>query len=377
MSTTQMTTGNPLAVKAYSRKTWLQALRRTALSVMYNSGSVYVPPELQGAKNRGDQLTFSYVGKLTKVPIGEGGTASVNAEALETKAHSMAIGMSRLPVESPNEDTIEQQRTYINFDEVARQQLAARAAELIDASTFNQLAGAAVTSGSLSVDGTNYTSAADRLHIYGHNTPVAPTSARIVRASAAANDESLTSADTMRLDYLDYCGELLSATGQPVEPLDDGCFNAFISPYDIVNMRHDTSGKVQWFAIELAALMGGDKTDLETKFPTSIKPVGKYRNFWIYEAPRVAQGVNSSTGANITTVRRNVIVGKNALSYASPNGGLPKDKDVPMTLHEELRDVGYYKLNEARMIYGLKKMQPTGKEDIGVVVLSTYAAAHA
>ena len=103
---------------------------------------------------------------------------------------------------------------------------------------------------------------------------------------------------------------------------------------------------------------------------------GKYKNVYIYQAPRVAYGQNSSGSAVITTVRRAVLCGADAVSFASPFGGRPTDTNVPIKFFEELVDLGYYKSQEGRLLYGLKKMIPDNKEDIGVTVISTYAAAH-
>jgi hypothetical protein len=105
--------------------------------------------------------------------------------------------------------------------------------------------------------------------------------------------------------------------------------------------------------------------------------LGSYGNVNIYQAPRVAFGQRSDNNAVITTVRRAVLVGKDALSFASPFGGRPNDKDVPLKYFTQLKDYEYFKGIEGRMIYGLKKTVASNSEDIGVMVLSTYAAPHA
>ena len=72
----------------------------------------------------------------------------------------------------------------------------------------------------------------------------------------------------------------------------------------------------------------------------------------------------------MTTVER-------SLSFASPFGGRVTDTDVPVKIFFQLTDYVYYKGSEARLIYGMKKMSPSNKDDIGAFVISTYAAAHA
>lgn len=373
MATTTMTSANSLTVKRWEMSTWLQALQATGLGHMMNRGVIYFPEELIGGKT-GDQTTFAYAGKLTGVPIGEGGTADGNEEALDLKSHSMLMNVSRLPVLNPNVNTIEQQRTNVNFAEVTKAQLARRIVELVDTSLFYQLAGAAPTS--LSIGGTTYSSAADLLHVQGHNTPTAPTSGRIIRAAGRANDQSLTSADKMTLDLIDAALEAADTSTQPLDYLDGNEFDLYCSPEQVVDLMRDSSGKVQWYANNLAALTGGKDEMITNRMKNGMVSVGKYRNVNIYQAPRVAYGVNGSTSAVITTVRRAVLVGRDAASFASPFGGRLTDKDVPVKYFLQFKDYDYYVGMEARLIYGLKKMSPSGKEDIGVIVISTYAATH-
>jgi len=373
MSTTTMTSANSSTVKLWEMKTWKQTMAQACLGHIFNRGGVYYPTDV-GKGKKGDNVTFDYVGKLTKEPVGEGGVLSSNLEALDTTQHSMSWNVTRFGVESPNEDTIEQQRTNINFEESARAQMANRAVELLDASLFYQLAGAAPTS--VTLDGTTYATTAGKLHVQGHNTPVAPSTNRIIRAASASNDDSLTSADKFKLDYIDYALEANLLSTQPIQPFADNTFDLFVSPEQLTDIMHDDAGKIQWLNIELARLTGGKDSAIDNSFKNNMVCAGKYKNVYIYAAPRVAYGVNHSTSAVITTVRRAVLVGKDAVSFSSPFGGRVTDSSVPSKIKVELKDFEYYKGLECRLLYGLKKMIPSGKEDIGVFVIATYAAAH-
>lgn len=375
MSTTVMTSTNSLTVKRWEMETWLQALQNTVFGHMMTRGAIYTPEELIGSNKVGDQVTFAYAGKLLGVPVGEGGTLDGNEEALDLKSHNMVMNVSRLGVLNPNVNTIEQQRTYVKFDEVAKRQLQRRVAELVDTSVLYQLAGAAPTS--LNIGGTSYANSTDLLHVQGHNSIVAPTSNRIIRAGGRANDQSLTSSDKMSLDLIDNALEAASLTLQPVEMLDGNTYDLYLSPEQIVDLMHDSSGKVQWFNVQLSvAERSADDNAIENRFKNNMVCAGKYRNVYIYEAPRTPYGVNGSTSAVITTVRRGLLVGRDALSFASPYGSRLSDNDVPVKFFAQMKDYDYFKGMEARMIYGAKKMTPTGKDDIGVIVISTYAASH-
>lgn len=379
MSTTTMNSSNSLTVKRWEMETWLQAYRYSGLGLLMDAGAIYVPEELKGQRT-GDQVTFAYAGKLTGVPLGEGGTLDGNEEALDLNSHSMVMNVSRIGVLNPNKNTIEQQRTNVNFSEVARKQLARRTIELVDTSMFQQLAGAAPSS--LTIDGTTYSSSTTLLQVTGHNSIVAPTSERVVRAGGAVNDESLTSSNKFTLDLIDAALERATAGGtssQPLQMFDDNTFICIVSPEQGVDLLRDSAGKVTLYANHLADKIAGKKTPLDDMNLGTAKGMiylGRYRNVDIYQAPRVAYGVNSSNSAVITSVRRAVLVGMDAASFASPFGSTLSDSDVPVKFFSQYKDYDYFMGMEARLIYGLKKMSPSNKQDIGTVVISTYAAAH-
>lgn len=376
MSSTQMTSSNSLAVKLFEKKTWLQMMQKSCLGHLFNRGCVYFPEEFLGTDKVGDQVTFAYVGKLTNVPIGEGGTLDGNEEALDLESHSMAINTSRLGVLSPNKNTIEQQRTKVNFNKSAVEALKRRSVELVDTSVWNQLAGVA-PSGSITINGTTYTTAAQKLHIQGHNTPVAPTSNRIIRAGAKTTDQALTSSDIMALDIVDYALEKISNSDQPIEALDGETYDLYLSPEQIVDLQQNSSAKIKWYDKEFNKLAGnqGDAT-IEDSYKNGMICAGRYRNVFIYQANRIPNGVSSVDSSVVSNVKRAVMVGRDAISFASPFGGRISDKDVPMKMFKQEKDYGYQLGQEARMIYGVKKMSPSNKEDVGVIVISTYAAAH-
>ncbi len=375
MSSTQMLTTNALAVKLWERNVWIQTMQRACLGHAFNRGAVYYPKELMGKDAKGDYVTFPYVGKLTNVPIGEGGTSDGNEESLYLTSFNMAMNVSRIPVLNPNTDTIEQQRTYVDFASNTAKSLRNRVVELMDTSFFIQLAGINPTT--YTINGTTYSNAAQLSHIEGHNPTIAPTSQRIVRAGSATTDQGLTSSDKMTLDLIDYALELNDRSDQPIERLGGNTFDLYVSPEQLVDLQQDSTGKIQWFNIELAKITGGKSNELETGWDNGMIVAGKYRDVFIYSAPRVAYGTRSDTNAVITTVRRAVLTGQDALSFASPFGGRVTDTDVPVKYFSQLKDYDYYKGEEARLLYGMKKMSPANKQDIGTMVISTYAAAHA
>lgn len=376
MSTTVMTSSSSNTVKKWEKKTWIQAYQQSCLGLLAGSGGIYdASANFKNDNGRGDNITFDYVGKLIDNPLGEGSTAFGNEEALDIGSHSMSINLTRIAVSNPNNGSIEQQRTNIQFDEVTANTQAGRAVELMDTSLLSQLAGFNPTS--FTINGTTYSTTAQKLQVQGHNAPTAPTSNRIIRAGSAAADQSLTSSDTFSMDLLDYAIETIVANDQPMMPCNDGYYKVLLHPYQVTDLKQDSSGKIQWYQNQLAAESGGKSNYLI--LPGAEKPVevGVYGRFKIYEVPRIPQGVSGADSSVVTTVRRAVIVGRDAVSYASPNGGIATgDKTVPFKMYVQLSDYDYIKGMDLRTNYGIKKMSPSNAEDIGAFVISTYAAAH-
>jgi hypothetical protein len=376
MASTVMSASNSATIAKWDKKTFFEATQQATFGMLANCGAIYdASRDFKGTNGRGDNITFDYVNKLVNNPLGETDTVYGREEALRTNTHNMAINETNIAVSSPNRDTIQQQRTNIDFDEAGALTAAERGTEIMDTSVFNQLAGFNPTS--FTIDGTTYTTTAEKLQVQGHNAPVSPTSNRIIRPASAASDQVLTSADTFRLDLLDYVTEKNMVNAQPAKPCLDGYYRVFISPEQEIDLMHDTSGKIQPFPIELAKISNGDTSAYDFKYSDGTRPVCSYKNFLIYSAPRVPNGVNGSDSSVITTVKRAVVVGRDALSYASPFGGLGKnEKDVPFKLKSELADYDRVKGMNLSIIYGLKKMSPANNQDIGSFVIPTYAASH-
>lgn len=374
MSSTQMLSANALTRKVWATEDWVNPGQRVAFGHLFQRGSVFFVEDFLGAKARGDQVTYDYTNKLTGIPIGEGGTLDGNEEALNLGSFTMAMNVTRIGVLNPNDDTIEQQRTLVDFPSRTRKLIPQRHMELLDTACFYQLAGAYPTS--WTQNGTTW-SGNNRLFVTGQNVPTAPTTNRVIRAGSVANDQSLTSSNTFTMDLIDYAIEKNDNSDQPIAMLSDDTWDLYVSPEQYTNLKQDTTGKIQWFNMALARATSGDDQQINGQMFQTMPCLGQYANVNIYSAPRVAYGVRSDTSAVITTVRRAVLVGKDALSFASPFGGRPSDKDVPLKYFSQLKDYEYYKGLEGRMIYGLKKTVASNSEDIGVMVIATYAAANA
>jgi N4-gp56 family major capsid protein len=142
----------------------------------------------------------------------------------------------------------------------------------------------------------------------------------------------------------------------------------YLHPYQVTSLRTNSSSG-QWLDIQKAAMAGMDST----KSPIYTGALGEYNGVILRVSQDVTQGVNSSTGAAISTVRRAVLLGAQAAvcAYGQANSGPNKYR-----WNEELLDHKRKLEVSAWSIWGLKKTV-FNSADFGCVVVSTYAAASA
>lgn len=373
------TVPSQLNLTVWAKKAWRETVYQSALGHFLNSGVTYRPKEFEGRDTKGQTLRYTYVGKLMQTGLGEGSTLAGNEEALNIGYFDMSVGMTRIGVLNPNDmDTIEATRTNFEFTSTTNPLIVQSAVEKLDWSVFNQLAGNDATS--LTLGGIPYTTSADLLQVTGQNTIITPSTGRVIRPGNVANDQSLTSSNKMSLQMVDYAIELLANSSQQIGYLNDGYLGElWISYEQWTDLKQDTTSPIQWYENTLAIAAGGNKDDLVANgyYANRIMPKGEYGGVKIFVHPRVSYGVHSSTKASITTVRRAILVGRDALSYASRMGrGLSTDQQVPLVFKNQLQDYEYWKGIEGRLIYGLRKNTPNNGLDIGVVTIPTYAASH-
>src|ERR1700761_4062848 len=166
MASTSMTSTNALTLKIWATEDWVNMGQRVAFGHLFSRGSIFYADEFLGQKARGDNITYDYTNQLTGIPVGEGGTLDGNEEALNLGFFSMAINVTRIGVLNPNDDTIEQQRTLVDFPDRTRKVIPNRHMLLLDMACFQQLAGAYPTS--WTENGTTW-SGNNRLFVTGHN----------------------------------------------------------------------------------------------------------------------------------------------------------------------------------------------------------------
>jgi hypothetical protein len=307
--------------------------------------------------------------KLTQDGITENQTAQGNGESLSLYSDAVLINELLFNVGIPNKGrSIDAQRTLLDLRTAARRGLKTIWGERLSLTFFNHVCG--------------YTVQTD-LRYAGNNTIVAPTSTRTDRHSRCAGPTTSTRMKRSRRPIRSTCvtsttpASLRKPSPLPfarsISPGMEGGndimglkYVMFLHPYQVTDLRTSTSTG-QWLDIQKAAMQGGKITNN----PIYTDAIGEYNNVILRVSPHVTQGVNSSTGAAITTVRRAVLVGGQAAVVAF--GQDMSDGDF--NWNEELFDHKRKMEVSVMTIWGLKKTI-FASTDANTVVVSSYAAKH-
>lgn len=370
---TRFESSDALTVKKWASRLGYDVVYRTSLAPMIGedeSSVIHLKNEL--SKGPGDQITFSLMKKLTGNGFTSGEVAEGNGESLSLYSESLVINELGHVVDIPNEGrSIDTQRIPIKLRAAAKNGLTTWFQERMSQAFFYHVCGytpANALGGKFTLN----------------NTVVAPSSGRQVwRAATAAEsnttDEGIESDDLMSLNMVDHMREMAETLSSPIRPINiegdyenggvdisGGKYIMYLHPYQVTDIRTSTDTG-QWLDIQKAALMGGQMS----KNPIYSDALGEYNNVILKKANHVTQGVHSSTGAAITTVRRAVLLGAQAVSLAfGKDGGA-----TTMNWNEELLDHKRRLEVSSFTLIGMTKNQ-YDSADFGCIVGSTYAAAH-
>ena len=205
----------------------------------------------------------------------------------------------------------------------------------------------------------------------GLNAVVAPSSGRKIVAGSGANDENITSSDVFTLSLIDEAVEKAKVGDNMIRPIrinGQPKFVMYLHPYQVTSMRTNSSAG-QWLDIQKAALSG----DNSSRNPIYTGALGEYNGVILRSSQDCTQGVNSSSGAAITTVRRAVLLGaQSAVVGYGRQGG--QAAETRYRWNEELLDHKRKLEVSAWSILGMKKTR-YNSADFGSLVVSTYAVA--
>lgn len=355
MATTSFGVNDALAVKLWSKN--LAAAERDYLDIaplMGDDENSVIHIKSETRKGSGDKVTFGLMARMTGDGKTENETAEGSGESLSIYSDALYINELGHVAGVKSENTIDQQRVPFDLREKAKMALGMWWADRKSASFFNQVCGYTPQTN------TKYT---------GLNAVTAPTSARRIVAGSGSADQDITSSDVFTLNLIDQAVEMAKVGANMVRPVRIGGqkkYVMYLHPYQVTSLRTNSSSG-QWLDIQKAAMAG-----MESKAsPIYTGALGEYNGVILRSSQDVTQGVNGSSGAAITTVRRAVLLGAQAAccAFGQNNGGPNKYR-----WNEELLDHKRKLEVSAWSIWGIKKTV-FNSADFGTVVVSTYAAA--
>ena len=354
MATTSFPTNHPLAVKLWSKKLFVDALKATWFDkFMGESSSSLIQVKSELNKSAGDKITYGLRMQLSGVGILGDGTLEGNEEALTTYSDSVLIDQLRHAVRSAGK--MSEQRIPFSVREEARQGLQDWWSDRLDTAIMNHLAGNTAQTG-LEYVGANATVAADSAH-------------RLWPAHFTIGNESISTTDTLALTMIDAAVEKAKLASPQIRPVSVGgndYYVMFIHPINTYALRTSAATTGSWFDIQKAAITGGQ---IESN-PIFTGALGIYNGVILHESTRVPLLSNSSNVA-VASSRQCVLAGAQALSFAygrNSSGG-------EMSWVEEVFDYGNQLGVSAGLTFGTKKNR-FNSADFGTIAISTYAAAH-
>ena len=373
MAVTTYAVGDALTAKRYSREMAVEALMATEIwPLVGEDEDSIITLRTEPKKEKGDRVTVGLLTQLTGSGRTEGQAIEGNEESLTTYSDNLLLNELNHAVRVKGKNTIDDQRILFDTRAKAKKLLKDWYAKRISIAFFlhaGGYTGAAFTHRSMSVNPT------DTVFNLG-NTITAPTSSRKVFAAAGAGesnttDEGIESDDIFDLRMIDYAKELARTSSVPIRPMMiDGmeAFVAYLHPYQVVDLRTSTDTG-QWMDFSKTAYNGRGKDN-----PIFTGSLGMYNGVILRESEDVPPGVNSSTSASISTVRRAIFLGAQAAmigfgSDFNPGTGAYKWVEEEFDYKKELGV-------SVQSLVGMKK-SVFNSLDFGAITMSSYAAAHA
>jgi N4-gp56 family major capsid protein len=343
---------SPETVKLWRKKLAREAIKATSIQKFIGEADESLIQLFdETSKGAGDRVTVQLRSQMQGLGVQGDGTLEGNEESLQTYTDNLVVDQLRHAVRSAGK--MSEQRIPWKHREEAMMGLKDWWAARLDNWFFNQICG--------------YTAVSDT-RLTGLQSTVAPDAAHQIWAGGVANDQSLTSTNIFTLSLIDSAvaqAKTLSPVLRPVKINGGSFYVMFLHPYQVLSLRTNTSTG-QWLDIQKAAMTGDGSADN----PILTGALGVYNNVILHESFRVSSGVNSSTGAGVSTTRRAVMCGAQAAAL-----GFGQDYSFDnFSWNEELFDYGNQLGVEAGVIGGLKKLR-FNSADFSTIVVSTYSNA--
>lgn len=353
MAVTSFATGDALAVKLWSKKMAVEALKQTwAYKFMGRDSNSVIQIFDDTSKSEGDRIRIPLRRLLVAAGVIGDSTLEGNEEKMNYYSDDLYISQLRHAVREGGKFT----RQLVPFDirENARASLQDWFADRIDSWFFNQITGN-VAQTDIRYSGLQATVQADTNHI--------------LNANGSGGTGSLSSANVFTLSLIDTCVERAKTLDVPIRPImlnGEEKYVMFLHPYQVTDMRISTSTG-QWLDIQKSALAGG----AGSKSPIYTGALGEYNGVILHSSARIPQSVSGSSTTAVTNTRAAAFAGAQAVAMAFGRDNGPER----FSWVEDYFDYDNQFGVAAGTIAGMKKMV-FNSADFATIQVNTWGAAH-
>lgn len=353
MAATSFATGDALAVKLWSKKVAVEALKQTwVYKFMGRDDNSVIQIFDDTTKSPGDRIRVPLRRLLSGNGVKGDNTLEGNEERINYFNDDIFIDQLRHAVREGGRFT----RQLVPFDirEHARLSLQDWWSDRIDTWFFNQLCGNA-----LQTD----------LRFTGNQTAVAADSDHIVFPAGTSTMGSLSNSATMKftLTLLDVAVEKAKTLAVPIRPIMIGGeekYVAFLHHSQVTDLRTNTSTG-QWLDIQKAAMQGGNVS----KNPIYTGALGEYNGVVLHASNRLPAAFSGA--AAVTDTRIAAFCGAQAVGMAFGRENGPERFQWVEDYFDYENQFGV----AAGCIAGMKKLIFNGS-DFATIIMPTFAAAH-
>lgn len=354
MAVTSFATGDALAVKLWSKKVSVEALKQTwVYKFMGRDDNSVIQVFDDTSKGPGDRIRVPLRRLLSANGVQGDNTLEGQEERITYYSDDILINQLRHAVREGGRFS----RQLVPFDvrEHARLSLQDWWADRIDTWFFNQLCG------NTNQTDTRYT---------GNQTAIAADAAHQIYAGGATTDQSLSNSATYKftLTLLDVAVEKAKTLEVPIRPVmvgGEAKYVAFLHWNQVTDLRNNTATG-QWFDIQKAAMQGGQIS----RNPIYTGALAEYNGVVMHGSARVPQ-FSAGNALSADGGRIAVMAGAQAMGAAFGRGSSPERYEWVEDYFDYENQFGV----AAGCICGMKKMVFNGS-DFATITMRTWGQAH-
>jgi len=353
MATTAFATGDNLAVKLWSKKIAIEALKQTwCYKFMGSDDNSVIQIFDDTQKSPGDRIRIPLRRLLVANGVLGDLTLEGNEERINYYSDDVFIQQLRHAVREGGKFT----RQLVPFDirEHARASLQDWWADRIDTWFMNQIAGNTAQT-DIRFSGLQATIAADTDHTI------------IAGGSTTTGSLSSGGSGIFTLTLIDVCVEKAKSLAVPIRPIminGEEKYVMFMHHYQVTDMRTNTNTG-QWYDIQKAALQGGNIT----QNPIYTGAIGEYNGVILHASNRLPNAVSAASAVTNTKVA--VFAGAQAVGMAFGRDNGPERFNWVEDYFDYENQFGV----AAGCIAGMKKLVFNGS-DFATLQVNTFAQPH-